>query len=217
MGVPDMPQFHLSEDDLLDYAAGRFAQPFAVLIASHLTLCPACRRSVAQFEALGGLAVEAAPPAELDPGSFEAVVARLDEPEPAQTLPPATGELSRLPAPLRALVGAAPAWKKVMRGLDEAEIGDGRAGVRARLMRIAPGCAMPRHTHGGREMLIVLDGGYSDEIGTYDIGDVAVAGADVVHRPVADAREGCLCFAVSDARLKLTGPIGRVLNLFIRY
>ena len=215
-----MPMFHLSDDDLLEYAAGRFAEPFAVLIAAHLTLCPTCRRSVAEFEALGGLAIEAAPAVDMAAGSLDAVLARLDEPEPLElrrTIPPATGEFSRLPIPLRAFVGAAPRWKKVIRGLDEAEIGTGRGNVRARLMRIAPGCAMPRHTHGGREMLIVLDGGYSDEIGVYDVGDVAVADRDVVHKPIADPDEGCLCFAVTDARLKLTGPIGRVLNLFIRY
>jgi len=214
-----MPMFHLNDDDLLDYAAGRFAEPFAVLIAAHLTLCPTCRRSVAGFEALGGLAIEAAPSVEMAAGSFDAVMARLDEPEPAEPpvrTQPASGEFRHLPAPLRRFVGAAPVWRKVMRGLEEAEIG-GADGVRARLMRIAPGTAMPRHTHGGREMLIVLDGGYSDEIGVYDVGDVAVADRDVVHKPIADPDEGCLCFAVTDARLKLTGPIGRVLNLFIRY
>jgi putative transcriptional regulator len=215
-----MPHFHLSDEDLLDYAAGRFSQPFAVLIASHLTLCPTCRSTVADFEALGGVAVEAAAPVELAAGSLEAMLARLDEPaklEIEAPVPPPAGELARLPAPLRAFLGGAPAWKKVMRGLDEAEIGRRQGDIRARLMRIAPGGAMPRHTHGGREMLIVLDGGYSDEVGTYDIGDVAVADADLVHRPVADAVEGCLCFAVTDAPLKLTGPLGRVLNLFIRY
>jgi len=215
-----MPNFHLSDEDLADYAAGRFAEPFAVLIASHLTLCPACRRAVAEFEALGGLAVETAPAMELAEGSLAAVMAKLDDIEPDERrrpMPPAAGEFRSFPAPLRLFVGPMPKWKKVMRGLDEAEIGVMRDGVKATLMRIAPGCAMPRHTHDGREMLIVLDGGYSDEIGTYDIGDVAVANPEVVHRPVADPVEGCLCFAVTDARVKLTGPIGRVLNLFIRY
>jgi len=215
-----MPTFHLSDEDLADYAAGRFAEPFAVLIASHLTLCPACRRAVAEFEALGGLAIETAPVAALAEGSLAAVMAKLDDAEPVEcrrTPAPATGEFRNFPAPLRQFVGPAPMWKKVMRGLDEAEIGTVRDGVKATLMRIAPGCAMPRHTHDGREMLIVLEGGYSDEIGTYDVGDVAVANPEVVHRPVADPVEGCLCFAVTDARVKLTGPIGRVLNLFIRY
>jgi putative transcriptional regulator len=220
MGTPEMPLHHLGDDDLLDYAAGRFAEPFAVLIAAHLTLCPACRRTVAGFEALGGDAIEAVPSIEMSAGSLDAMLARLDAPatiERALPTPPATGELRHLPAPLRAFVGAAPRWKKGMRGFEAFEIGAGRDGVRARLMRIASGCAMPRHTHGGREMLIVLDGGYQDEIGVYDVGDVAVADSGVVHRPVADAAEGCLCFAVTDAPLKLTGPIGRVLNLFIRY
>jgi putative transcriptional regulator len=215
-----MPEFHLGDEDLLDYAAGRFSEPFAVLIACHLTLCPTCRRAVAEYEALGGVAVETAMPIELASGSFEAMMARLDEPEKIEVklpVPPPTGDLRHMPTPLRVFIGGAPAWKKVMRGLDEVEIGPRQGAMRARLMRIAPGCAMPRHTHGGREMLIVLDGGYSDEIGEYDTGDVAVADSDLVHKPVADPVEGCLCFAVTDAPLKLTGPIGRVLNLFIRY
>jgi len=211
---------HPNDEDLLDYASGRFHEPFAVLIASHLTLCPSCRATVADYEALGGAAVEAGPAAALDVGSLDAVLARLDEPEPMLThapAPPPVGDLRHFPSPLRAFVGGQPAWKRVMSGLDEVEIGDGTGEVRARLMRIAPGCSMPRHTHGGREMLVVLDGGYSDEFGSYDRGDVATADPDVVHKPVADPVEGCLCFAVTDAPLKLTGPIVRVLNLFIRY
>lgn len=215
-----MPNFHLSEEDLLDYATGRLAEPFAVLVASHLTLCRICRRAVAEFEALGGVVVETAPSVALAPGGLEALMSRLDEPDADGSrlaTPPAVGALRHMPAPLRAFVKSTPKWKTVMRGLDVAEIGDGRDGARARLMRIAPGSAMPRHTHRGREMLLVLDGGYRDEIGLYDAGDVAVAGPQVVHRPVADAEEGCLCFTVTDAGLKLTGPIGRLLNLFIRY
>ena len=104
-----------------------------------------------------------------------------------------------------------------MRGLEEVEIGPRQGPIRARMMRIAPGGAMPRHTHGGREMLIVLDGGYTDEIGDYGVGDVAAADGTLIHKPVADPLEGCLCFAVTDAPVKLTGPIGRLLNLFIRY
>jgi putative transcriptional regulator len=215
-----MPHFHPTDEDLLTYAAGRHDASFAVLIACHLTFCPACRRSVGDFEALGGSVVEAAAPVDLSPGSLERLLARLDEPAldaDRPPVPPPTGDLSRLPAPLRAFVGAAPPWKQAMRGLEEAAIGPRQGMVRARLMRIAPGCAMPRHTHRGREMLIVLDGGYSDEVGEYDVGDVADADGDLVHQPVADPVEGCLCFAVTDAPVVLTGPLGWVLNLFIRY
>ncbi len=213
-----MPQFHPGDEDLLDYAVGRLAEPFAVAIAIHLTFCPACRRVVAALEGLGGAAVEAAPASEMSAGSLDRLLARLDEPEPAAPVPPpATGELRHLPAPLRAFLDGAPVWKRVMRGLEDAELGRRQGRMRVRLMRAAPGVAMPRHTHEGREMLVVLDGGYQDEIGDYGIGDIAVADGTLVHTPVADPVEGCLCFNVTDAPVKLTGPFGWLLNLFVRY
>jgi putative transcriptional regulator len=37
-----------------------------------------------------------------------------------------------------------------------------------------------------------------------------------VHRPVVDSDEECICLAVLDAPLKLTGMIGRLVNPFLR-
>jgi len=34
---------------------------------------------------------------------------------------------------------------------------------------------------------------------------------------VADEREECICLAVTDAPLRFTGPMGRVLNLLSRF
>ena len=71
-----------------------------------------------------------------------------------------------LPEPLRSYVGddlEAIRWKRVMRGVEQAEIAvGGRAGkVKARLLRIRPGIRIPRHTHAGTEMTLVLAGGFS--------------------------------------------------------
>ncbi len=76
---------------------------------------------------------------------------------------------------------------------------------------------MPNHTHGGNEMTLVLAGGFSDDTGHYERGDVSIADDELVHTPVADPGEDCICLAVTDAPLKLTGPIGRIVNLFMRY
>ncbi len=73
---------------------------------------------------------------------------------------------------------------------------------------IKPGVAMPKHTHAGTEATLVIEGGFSDESGDYDRGDVALGDENLDHTPVADAVEGCICFAVVDAPLRLTGPIG---------
>ena len=39
---------------LADYAAGALSQGMSLLVASHLTFCPACRDKAARLEALGG-------------------------------------------------------------------------------------------------------------------------------------------------------------------
>ena len=51
-----------------------------------------------------------------------------------------------------------------MRGVEQADIAvGGRAGkVKARLLRIRPGIKIPRHTHAGTEMTLVLAGGFTE-------------------------------------------------------
>ena len=100
------------------------------------------------------------------------------------------------------------------RGVKEARIDIGDGSVRASAPDLPRG-SMPQHTHDGVESTIVLKGAFSDETGRYARGDVAIATADHDHAPVADASEECICFAVIDGPLRLTGPIGRVLNLFV--
>ncbi len=52
----------------------------------------------------------------------------------------------------------------------------------------------------------------SAEHGHFLRGDLAEADGSVDHRPIADPGEDCLYLAVTDAPLRLTGPVGRLLN-----
>lgn len=221
------PHHHPTEAMLLDYAAGSQSEAAAMLVATHLTLCPDCRRAVRALDAVGGALLEAAPVASATgtPPILERMLARLDEPAPAEEQPAASAPASQpgatlLPAPLRAYLPDgldAIRWRSVTAGLDVHDLPVRRPGVTARLMRIRRGQAMPRHTHGGTEQVLVLAGGFHDERGHYVRGDVALADRTCVHRPVADDDGDCLCLAVVEGRLKLTGPVGRLLNLFLRY
>ena len=58
----------------------------------------------------------------------------------------------------------------------------------------------------------MLKGGFSDKTGHFARGDVAVADAELDHIPVADLDADCICFAVTDAPLRLTGPFGRLMH-----
>ncbi|HYE52882.1 MAG TPA: ChrR family anti-sigma-E factor [Azospirillaceae bacterium] len=213
------PLHHPGEAVLMDYAAGALSEAVGLIVATHLALCPACRAEVARLEAVGGALLEGMPDGEPDMDLLEGVLARLDAPAPAAPRRPAPHPASAvLPEPLRSYLGGDVGrigWRRVMRGLEEALVDCGRDKVR--LMRIRAGTAMPRHTHAGNEYTLVLAGGFSDALGHYLRGDFIATDAAIDHRPVADDGPDCLCLAVTDAPLRLTGPVGRLLNPFVQF
>jgi putative transcriptional regulator len=218
-----MPTHHPSEDLLFDYAAGTAHEAEGLVIATHLALCPGCRRKVRELETIGGALLDqlaATPPR---PPALEALLGRLDEPEPPPTAAaPAFDAVTRrlVPAPLRAYLGASLkdiAWRPVARGLAEHALPLAAPGFKTQLLRIAAGAAIPRHGHRGSETVLVLDGGFSDARDHYLRGDMAVSDAGVVHRPVADRDGDCLCLIVLEGGVRFAGPLGPFLNLFVRY
>jgi putative transcriptional regulator len=60
--------------------------------------------------------------------------------------------------------------------------------------------------------VLVLEGGYSDNTGHYRRGEIVLADRDVDHRPVADLGEACICFIVHEGGIRLTGPMGRIVE-----
>jgi putative transcriptional regulator len=223
-----MTALRVPDEMLLAYATGALSEPLSLVVASHLALNPDSRAEVETFEAVGGALVEALPPAEMGGDALERTLAKLDlleesEAEGQVCVPvkqPAKDGLP-LPSPLRHYVGGdieALSWKSVLRGVEEAELPVARRdGARTSLMRIAPGTRVPRHTHGGIEMTLVLTGAFRDESGLYARGDMQLADGAVEHQPVAEGEETCLCLVVSDAPVRLTGFFGRLLNPFIKH
>ena len=92
------------------------------------------------------------------------------------------------------------------------EIDTGSSEYQTLLIKVRAGRAVPRHTHGGDELTVVLEGAFSDHGGHYRRGDLLVADGTVDHQPLADDDADCLCLAVSQGPLRLTGPLLRLLN-----
>src|SRR6185295_14547979 len=119
-GGPVVSRYHPSSDILMAYAAGSLPEPHALLVATHLSLCPACREQAAELDAVGGALLDRLAPAEIASDALERMLARLDEPAPPPA--PAVPADPVLPAPLRAYVGRSIegiAWKKLGRGIEE--------------------------------------------------------------------------------------------------
>lgn len=224
--MPDTaPAFHPEPESLLAYATGALGEAHSVLLATHLALCPRCRAEVGRLEAVGGLLAAELPPTPLARTALEATLARLDEPEPetpAAAAPrPRLDDATRraVPQPLRGYLAASLAelpWKRRGLAVREMPLAIGGGGIRAALIRVRGGGALPAHTHHGIETTLVLRGAFMDAGQRFGRGDVAIATSDDDHQPVAAEGEECLCFAVVEGALRLTGPVGRLLNPFLR-
>lgn len=195
------------------YAAGTLPSALQYLVASHLALKPDNRPFVAALESLCGAALEetAAGMVRDRDAKLAAIFA---ETAPVAVVNPI--RCSVMPAPLATMLGCGVndiQWRRRLPGIREYEI-KGEGDCEAKLYRINPGRVMPSHTHDGSEVTLVLHGGFSDPTGHYRRGDIAVADAELDHHPRADADEDCICFAVIDAPLRLTGPVGRIVQRF---
>ena len=213
-----MAAFHPAPDLLFDHVAGALSEPVALMVETHLALCPQCRIEARKFEAVGGAMLEAIDPSPVRSGSLEAVLARLDEPEASSeiSVPPTDPIAALLPEPLRGRIAGAQ-WKRRSAAIEEMSLASTESGVTASLLRIRAGQAVPRHSHRGTEYTLVLAGGFTDDKGHFGRGDMALADSAMTHRPIADADQDCVCLAVVDGGLRLTGPVGRVISLFWRF
>lgn len=215
------PTHHPSDARLLDYAAGSMAEPMALLVATHLALCPECRLESRELDELGGALLDELEPMPLTEGGLARMLARIErEDEVASDPPPSPAPRgdSSLPEPLRSYVGGTLAelpWRR-LGPMGQVLLLPEFVGMTTRLLSIRAGAAIPSHTHDGSELTLVLRGGFSDTSGHYVHGDVAEADSAVDHRPIADPGEDCLCLAVTDAPLRLTGKLGRLVNPFVR-
>ena len=213
-----MPAHHPGPELLMDYASGALPEPVALLVATHASLCRDCQAEIARLEAVGGTLLSELDAAPLSEDALERARARLERPHEAEAAPAERCTDARLPKPLRAYLSGELdrlAWKR--RGsVAELDLLPGFPGFQTRLLHIRAGSAIPQHTHEGSEYTLLLTGGFSDAGGHYLRGDVAVADPSVDHRPVADEGEDCLCLAVTDAPLRLSGRFSRYLNFLVR-
>jgi putative transcriptional regulator len=207
---------HPAPDELLlDYATGVLPEGPALAVALHVALDPASRRLVERLRDVGGSLLEAET-AEIGEGALDDVLARLDAVEPEPVAPVARPGFGWAPAPLLPYLQGKD-WKRAFGGFDEIRIDLHGDSHRVSLLRLDPGKGLPVHRHIADEFTICLQGGYSDNTGSYGVGDFAVGPGPHEHQPIADPGEPCIALIVVEKPIVLTGVWGRLLNPFLRW
>lgn len=209
---------HLSDEMIGAYAAGSLSEGWSLGVATHLALCPVCRKRVAAAEAVGGSLLESAETAPVAADALGEVFARIERGGDVATKPAlATSPASALyPEPLRSYLGSGVIkWSSLGPSARQYIIKTGDRSTSVRLLKVAAGRAMPTHGHRGSELTLVLQGSFSDAGGTFGRGDVEEADQETEHQPLAAPGQDCICLAVTDARLRLRG-IAALLQPYFR-
>jgi len=204
---------------LLEYATGALREAQALAVATHLAYCPACRRQAEHLDELGGALLDTLPPKVLPPVALSALMARLDEVPAEEKVPsvrtPSKSPLGDLvvPEPLRgylAQVQEPACWVVLADGVLALHLALGKAPVVAEVLKMTAGSALPAHRHSDQELILTLQGSFSEEAGPYSekggfytVGDLGEFEGGSTHTVVAGA-DGCICYRV------LAGPVERL-------
>ncbi|WP_417277932.1 ChrR family anti-sigma-E factor [Celeribacter sp.] len=204
---------HIPDALMAAYTTGSLPEPYALVVATHLSMCLECRASYEAHQALGGAVLETADAAAVSEALKSDVLALLDAPVADEPVHKRSGVY---PGPIMAaLKGRAPKWKSLGLGVRQCIL-SGNAEGSVRLLYIPPGQAVPDHGHNGLEMTLVLQGSFSDETGWFGVGDVELADQELEHTPIADAGPPCICLAATDAPLRFNSFVPRLLQPIFR-
>jgi len=205
---------HPSDQALGAFAAGTLDEGRALVVATHVATCPACRKTVRAFERIGGAALEDVQPAALAADALENTLAALSAADAsAGQAEPASSDV---PAPLSHYrLGG---WRWIGPGIYWRPVGVPReSGTRVFMLKAAPGTKLPDHSHSGPEWTCVLQGAFRHQLGRYGVGDFDEADAEVAHQPVVDGDVECICVVALQGEIQLSSWLGRLIQPFVRF
>ena len=203
---------HISDSLLMAYSAGQLPEAFNLVVATHLSMCDDCRVALGAFDAVGGALVERGDEAAISDAALDVTLAMIAAQKPVADK--AAPKIGIFPAPLAEYVGGdldAVKWRSLGMGVRQAILPTAK-GASVRLLHIPAGQAMPDHGHRGMELTLVLQGAFSDGVGRYNRGDVDAETEATQHTPIAEEGLPCICLSATDAPLRFTGFIPRMLQ-----
>lgn len=216
---------HPDVSSLMSCAAGSQPEAQAAVIAAHVSMCPRCQKELRRMELIGAALFESITPApirsQVPVAAARAQEADLGTPSgnadaPRAAGPSTTSAEAMIPHPLRAILKSGLAdipWKRLAPGIWHYPIPlSAGAKGQLRLVKVAPGTAIPEHGHGGEEVTLLLEGSYADELGEFRRGDISDLDEEIEHHPVADAKEGCICLVATEKAARFKGFLARMLQ-----
>ena len=215
---------HPSSDMLLKYSMGNTTEAESLIISCHIAYCAECKEELKKYETIGGYYLSNHKELSVSKDLWKNILVKVDGLDQEQYQTNYTSHsiksyLSnfdiKIPSTLSEYLGPdfdTKNWKSSINNIKYKDIKFEDRNISGKLLEIPANKSMPKHGHEALEATLVLHGGYSDEKGDYNKGDLVVASSDEVHSPVSDS-SGCICLVVYSGSLQFKGLLGSILNL----
>ena len=215
---------HPSSDMLLKYSMGNTTEAESLIISCHIAYCAECKEELKKYETIGGYYLSNHKELSVSKDLWKNILIQVDGLDQEQSQANYTSHsiksnLShsdiKIPSTLSEYLGAdfdTKNWKSSINNIKYKDIKFQDRNISGKLLEIPANKTMPMHGHEALEATLVLHGGYCDEKGDYNKGDLVVASSDEVHTPVS-ASSGCICLVVYSGSLQFKGLLGSILNL----
>ena len=216
---------HPTNEMLINYAMGNSDEAEALIIAAHISYCKDCKKDVLEYEKLAGDFLFEQETLQVSPDLFSNILDSIDDIEQSgETINYVDTKINsslsrtgiRIPSFVSKYLDAkfdTNDWKTTINNVRYCDLSFKDNNFKGKFLEIPPGKSMPKHGHEGYEATLVIHGGYSDESGHYNKGDLVIANDEQVHSPVASIEKGCLCLVVYSGSIKFKGLLGSILNL----
>ncbi len=216
---------HPSSDMLLKYSMGNTTEAESLIISCHIAYCAECKKEIKKYETIGGYYLSNHNELSVSKDLWKNILGQVDGLEQEQIQTNYTShsiksnlckENIRIPSTLSKYLGVeynTKNWKSTINNIKYKDINFQDKNISGKLLEIPANKSMPKHGHEAMEATLVLHGGYRDEKGDYNKGDLVVASSDEVHSPVSADPSGCICLVVYSGSIQFKGLLGSILNL----
>jgi len=207
----------LQDEWLLSYAAGALDPGRSLMVASHLSYHDDLQAAVADAEAVGGSLLDSMQSASVSDSVLDQLMTRLDDTATPEVIPvPSVG--GEYPRALTEFLDCDVDklnWRFMGPGMHNARLWNGPNDERLWLLRARGGIAVPEHGHSGDEWTLILKGSYHTDLGQFSPGDIDIADENIVHQPLIDEDQECVCLVLTQGPIRLKSLLGRMVQPLI--
>lgn len=211
---------HPTDETLVAFASATLREANSLVVATHISHCPACRDSIRNITLLAGGLLEELGAASVAAATRSACFAKLDSQE-AQPAPKPVSRQS--PSPLESSAGPLSLyphgeWQWLSPGIQLQKIDvPSNTGTRVFLLKAAPGKRLPDHKHLGTEWTCVLQGAFHHDGGRFGPGDFDEADSSLDHNPQVEEGIECICLVAMSGNIEMKSWIGRMIQPFVKF